>query len=119
MYQFFDWLSIQRIPFDEYNNFRNFKVSYDDTKIFFLLLTLIRFHTSFGRSKLWLGNYLFTFFWIKLQSISTPMYHTLFSTKILQRAGIAGGTFFKKGVLEFVVKILDKYTNKKFLKIPF
>ena len=29
------------------------------------------------------------------------------------------GLFFKKGVLEFVVKILDKYTNKQFLKIPF
>ena len=27
--------------------------------------------------------------------------------------------FFKKGVLEFVVKILDKYTNTKFLKSPF
>ena len=29
------------------------------------------------------------------------------------------GLFFKKGVLEFVVKILDKYTNKEFLRIPF
>ena len=27
--------------------------------------------------------------------------------------------FFTKGVLEFVVKILDKYTYKEFLKIPF
>ena len=27
--------------------------------------------------------------------------------------------FFTKGVLELVVKILDKYTYKKFLKIPF
>ena len=27
--------------------------------------------------------------------------------------------FFKKDVLEFVVKILDKYTYKEFLKIPF
>ena len=25
----------------------------------------------------------------------------------------------KQGVLEFVVKILDKYTNKEFLKITF
>ena len=29
------------------------------------------------------------------------------------------GLFFTKGVLEFVVKILDKYTYKDFLKIPF
>ena len=29
------------------------------------------------------------------------------------------GLFFTKGVLEFVVKILDKYTNKEFLKILF
>ena len=28
------------------------------------------------------------------------------------------GLFLKKGVLEFVVKILDKYTYKEFLKIP-
>ena len=29
------------------------------------------------------------------------------------------GLFFEKAVLEFVVKILDKYTRKEFLKIPF
>ena len=29
------------------------------------------------------------------------------------------GLFFTKSVLEFVVKILDKYTYKEFLKIPF
>ena len=28
------------------------------------------------------------------------------------------GLFFTKGVLEFVVKIPDKYTYKEFLKIP-
>ena len=28
------------------------------------------------------------------------------------------GLFFIKGVLEFVVKILDKYTNREFLKYP-
>ena len=27
--------------------------------------------------------------------------------------------FLTKGVLEFVVKILDKYTNKEFLKVLF
>ena len=45
------------------------------------------------------------------------MYYVL-STKILQGADTVG-LFFKKSVLEFVVKILDKYTNKEFLKIPF
>ena len=29
------------------------------------------------------------------------------------------GLFFKKSVIKYVVKILDKYTNKEFLKIPF
>ena len=29
------------------------------------------------------------------------------------------GLFFRKIVLEFVIKILDKYTYKEFLKIPF
>ena len=29
------------------------------------------------------------------------------------------GPFFRKGVLELVVKILDRYTYKEFLKIPF
>ena len=28
------------------------------------------------------------------------------------------GLFFKKGILEFVVKILDKYADKEFLKTP-
>ena len=28
------------------------------------------------------------------------------------------GLFFTKGALEFVVKVLDKYTYKEFLKIP-
>ena len=38
-------------PFEEYNNFRKFKVSYKDTRTIFLLLSLIRFHTSFGGLK--------------------------------------------------------------------
>ena len=29
------------------------------------------------------------------------------------------GLFFTKGVLEFVVKTIDKYTSKVFLKITF
>ena len=48
-----------------------------------------------------------------VQSISTEMYYVLF-TKILQRGDTANRT-----VLECVVKILDKYTYKVFLKIPF
>ena len=46
------------------------------------------------------------------------MYYAL-STKILLGADTASGTVLKKVVIEFVVKILDKYTNKEFLKIPF
>ena len=37
---FLYWLSIQHIPFDEYNNFRKFKVSYKDITTIYLLLTL-------------------------------------------------------------------------------
>ena len=44
MYQVF-WLSVNPAhPFDEYNNFRHYKVSYKDTKTIFLLLTLNIFH---------------------------------------------------------------------------
>ena len=47
------------------------------------------------------------------------MYYAL-STKILQGADTAHGDYSsKKSVLEFVVKILDKYNSKEFLKIPF
>ena len=54
-----------------------------------------------------------------VQSISAKMYYILF-TKILQGVSGASGTVLqKKSVLEFVVKILDKYTHKEFLKIPF
>ena len=46
------------------------------------------------------------------------MYYVLF-TKIEQGANTASETFFKKDVLNFLVKILEKYTHKEFLKIPF
>ena len=46
------------------------------------------------------------------------MYYVLFS-KILQGGGTSSGTVLTNGVLEFLVKILDKYTYKEFLKIPF
>ena len=54
-----------------------------------------------------------------VQSISAKMYYILF-TKILQGVSGASGTVLQeKSVLEFVVKILDKYNHKEFLKIPF
>ena len=34
-------------------------------------------------------------------------------------AQLVVGLFFKKGVLEFLIKILDKYTYKEFLKVSF
>ena len=46
------------------------------------------------------------------------MYYLLF-TKILQGRNASSGNVFTKGVLEFVVKILDKYTYKEFLNLPF
>ena len=46
------------------------------------------------------------------------MYYVLF-TKILQGEDPASGVVFGKSVLEFLRKILDKYTYKEFLKIPF
>ena len=52
-----------------------------------------------------------------VQSISAKTYYVLL-TKILQGGDTASGTVLHKGVLEFVVKILDKYTYKEFLKIP-
>ena len=53
-----------------------------------------------------------------VHSISAKMYYVLF-TQILQGRDTASETVLQKGVLEFVVKILDKYTYKKFLKILF
>ena len=46
------------------------------------------------------------------------MHYKVF-TKILQEGDTARGLFFTKAVVELVVKILDKYTYKEFLKIPF
>ena len=42
----------------------------------------------------------------------------ILSTKILQGADTAIGTVLQKVVLEFMVKIRDKYTKKEFLKTP-
>ena len=46
------------------------------------------------------------------------MYYAL-STKILQGADTASLFVLQKDVLEFAVKVLDKYTYREFLKIPF
>ena len=43
------------------------------------------------------------------------MYYSIKYYKEIQLAGL----FFTKGVLETAIKILDKYTYKEFLKIPF
>ena len=50
--------------------------------------------------------------------MSAKMYYVLF-TKILQGEDTSNGTVFTKVVLEFALKILDKYTYKEFVKIPF
>ena len=54
-----------------------------------------------------------------VQSISTKMYYVLFS-KIQQGRNKHSqwDCSSKKGVLNFLVKILEKYTHKEFLKIP-
>ena len=82
-------LSIQRIPFDEYNNFIHFKFSYKVTKTMPVLLTLNRFYTSLeDRNNSWGATYL-NYSEIKLNS----QYLLQF---ILQGADTAGGTVLQK-----------------------
>ena len=116
---FFDWLSIQHIPFDEYNNFRHFKVTYKDTQMILLLLTLKRFHTSFGGLEQQLKSYLFKLFWIKLCSQYLLQCVMCYLLRYYKQQVQLVGLFFKKAALEFVVKILDKYNNKEILKNSF
>ena len=54
---------------------------------------------------------------IKTVLISAKMYYVLF--KYYKKETQLVRVFFTKGVLELVVKILDIYTYKEFLKIPF
>ena len=92
------------------------KVSYKDNRKTFLLLTLNKFHTSFAGLKWWYRNYLCKFFWLKLSSqylLRCIMYYWL---RYYKDDTQLVGLFFTKGVLEFVVKILDKYTSKEFPK---
>ena len=42
------------------------KISLKKTSTIFLLLTLNKFHASFGELKWWYGSYLCNFFWLKL-----------------------------------------------------
>ena len=94
-------------------------VSYKDTKTTFLLLTLNKFHTSFGGLKWWYRSYLCKFFWLKPYSQYLLRCIIYFLLRYYNDEIQLVELFFTKGVLEFVVKILDKYTYKEFLKIPF
>ena len=94
------------------------KVSKKDNRTTFLLLTLNKFHTSFGQLKWWYGSYLCKFFWLKLYSQYMLRCIMYFLLKYYKEEIQLMGLFFTEGVLEFVVKILDKYTYTEFLKIP-
>ena len=113
---------IDKISNRSMNNVRILlKGSQKDTRTTFLLLTLKKFHTSFRGLKWWYRSYLCKIFWLKLcsQYLLSCIYYVLF-TKIVQR-GDTVRLFFTKGVVELVVKILDKYTNRvsknSFLKL--
>ena len=86
------------------------KVSYNDTRKTFLLLTLNKFHTSLAGLKWWYGSYLCKFFWVKLYSQYLLKCITYFLLRYYKEETQLVGLFFTKDVLEFVVKILDKYT---------
>ena len=86
------------------------KVSKKDNRTTFLLLTLNKFHTSFGQLKWWYGSYLCKFFWLKLYSQYMLRCIMYFLLKYYKEEIQLMGLFFTEGVLEFVVKILDKYT---------
>ena len=100
-----------------------FKVCYkQNTRTVFLWLILNRFHISFGGSNYWLGRYLFN---ETVQLISTKIFNVfmylsfIYILKYYKEPDTASETFFIKGLLEIIVKILDKYSCKEFLKIPF
>ena len=66
-----------------------------------------------------MGSYLFKFFWIILYSQYLLQCITYCLLRYYKEEAQLAELFFKKDVLEFVVKILLKYTNNEFLKIPF
>ena len=79
------------------NVWRLLTISQKDTRTKFSLLTLNKFHTSFGGLKWWYGSYLCKFFWLKLycQHLWKCIYYVLF-TKILQSGDTASATVLYK-----------------------
>ena len=79
------------------NVWRLLTISQKDTRTKFSLLTLNKFHTSFGGLKWWYGSYLCKFFWLKLycQHLWKCIYYVLF-TKILQGGDTASATVLYK-----------------------
>ena len=79
------------------NVWRLLIISQKDTRTKFSLLTLNKFHTSFGGLKWWYGSYLCKFFWLKLycQYLWKCIYYVLF-TKILQGGDTASATVLYK-----------------------
>ena len=79
------------------NIWRLLTISQKDTRTKFSLLTLNKFHTSFGGLKWWYGSYLCKFFWLKLycQHLWKCIYYVLF-TKILQWGDTASATVLYK-----------------------
>ena len=79
------------------NVWRLLTISQKDTRTKFSLLTLNKFHTSFGGLKWWYGSYLCKFFSLKLycQHLWKCIYYVLF-TKILQWGDTASATVLYK-----------------------
>ena len=92
-----------------------FKVFYEDNKTNLFIVNIKQISHLFWRIKIRLGIYLFKFFSMKLYSQYLQKYIIYY----LSRYYILVGLFFKKGILEYLVKIIDKYTYKEFLKISF
>ena len=101
------------------NVWRLLTISQKDTRTKFSLLTLNKFHTSFGGLKWWYGSYFCNFFWLKLYCQYLLRSFMYYSLRYYREETQLVRLFFTKGVPEFVVKILDKCTCKEFLKIPF
>ena len=97
------------------NTWRLFKVFYEDNKTDLFIVNIKQISHLFWRIKIRLGIYLFKFFSMKLYSQYLQKYIIYY----LSRYYILVGLFFKKGILEYLVKIIDKYTYKEFLKISF
>ena len=64
-----------------------------------------------------MSSYLSEFFWIKLYNQYLLQCILYCLPRYYKKQTQLVGLFLKKGVLEFVVKILDLYNNKEFLQI--